>query len=305
MNQMRQVGLAILNHESTLQRFPPAAMSLSDDPDDDEENGHSMYSFLLPFMEERNVFDRIDFNLSWDDEFNEQLTKEVQLTLLECPSTPKIRRHKYTSGDVIDEDNNLNHVADYVPSWYLDARRTTSQMSAPSGRLKDEGILPIDTLWSLVPETIRTDRRGAPVRSRDQQQNQKWWGIMQLQIRDQQVKIRSAHVRDGLSNTFMLFESSGRPDHFAAGRQVPAGIMATANGFFRWGNPQLAIRIDETCGQVMNCHNWDEVYSFHRQTAGVVNADGSVHYYSEDMDPETFTSLYTMAGGDIADTADL
>ena len=29
LNQMKQIGLAILNHESSLQRFPPAAMSLS------------------------------------------------------------------------------------------------------------------------------------------------------------------------------------------------------------------------------------------------------------------------------------
>ena len=81
--------------------------------------------------------------------------------------------------------------------------------------------------------------------------------------------------------------------------------MGTYNDYFRWGSPQLAIRIDETCGQLINCHNWDEIYAFHKGTAGFLNADGSVHFYSEGMDAEVFTSLYTMAGGDVADTTGL
>ena len=140
-----------------------------------------MYSFLLPFFEEQNVFNELDFSVPWDESRNRDLTHGIQLSMLECPSAPGTRRHKYTSGRVEYEDNSINHVADYAPSWYLDARRTRSQMSTVSQRVAQAGILQLDTLNSLVPTQILTSQRGLPTRSGDDPQNQKWWGIMQMQ----------------------------------------------------------------------------------------------------------------------------
>ena len=69
----------------------------------------------------------------------------------------------------------------------------------------------------------------------------------------------------------------------------------------RWGSPDLAIKINEACSskQLLNCHNWDEVYAFHKGGAMVSFADGSVEFFKQDADPEVFVSLYTMAGNDV------
>ncbi len=305
MNNLRQVGLAVVNFESTQQRFPPAAKWL---PAPNDDKGHSMYAFLLPYFEEKNIYDRMDFRVDWDEGVNRQLTKELSLTMLECPTAPESRRHKYTDGSAPSENNAINQVADYAPSWFLDARRTRSQMSTVSRRISDAGVVNLDTLNSLVGTQIAAEKRGAPTRSGDafSTQNKRWLGIMQRQMGNEQVKVRAAHVRDGLSKTFLVFESSGKPDHVAVGRTVDVGIMGTANNFFRWGAPDLAIRIDEHCdGQMFNCHNWDEVYSYHQGGAMVVMADSSTHFMLEGIDPELFVSLYTMQGEDIADVSAL
>ncbi len=298
VNNVRQATLAILNYESTWQRFPPAAKWLAP-PNDDK--GHGMYTFLLPYFEENNIFDKIDLDSDWDAGPNRELTHDILLSMLVCPATPQVRRHKYTDGNVRDEDNSINQISDYAPSWYLDARRVTSEMSIVSQRLVDNSVLNVDTLYSLVPDAIGTDTRGDPTRSGAHRQNRKWWGIMQYQRGARPVTIRAINVSDGLSNTYLLFESAGKPDHFARGRPVAPAIMGTANNYFRWGAPELAIRIDEHCsGQVMNCHNWDETYSFHQGGAVIALAGGSVVFVHEAIDPELFVSLYTMAGGETA-----
>jgi hypothetical protein len=144
-------------------------------------------------------------------------------------------------------------------------------------------------------------------------QNQKWWGMLQkerlgtVSNGSQNVRIGAAHVRDGLSSTFMLFESAGRPDHFVANQKVPNSIMGDYNDAFRWAAPSIAVRLDETCydGQLFNCQNWDELYSFHRGGIMVVMGDGATHFLIDEMDPEVFVSLYTMQGGDIADVSQI
>ena len=58
--------------------------------------------------------------------------------------------------------------------------------------------------------------------------NRKWEGLLQhrLRIVDGQrieYRITTAHVRDGLSNTMLLFEDAGRPDHYESGALVEPG----------------------------------------------------------------------------------
>lgn len=311
-NNLRQIGLAVITFEAANQAFPPAAKYIPDprNPDDQDQRGHSMYSFLLPHFEETVVFDQLQFDLDWLDRVtpNAQNRTNYELThtihfggVLACPSAPTIRRHKYTSGSVIHEANDINQTADYAPAWYLDARLTPSQLSDVTQRLKRHDVLDVRPLWELVPQRILDRVRGTPTRAGAPRQNRRWWGILRKQIGSRPIVVRAAHVRDGLSQTFLLFEAAGRPDHFAANRAVEAAIMGTNTQGLRWGSPDLALKLDEACltNQLINCHNWDNIYSFHRHGAMVAFADGAVEFVHEELDPEVFVSLYTMAGNDL------
>ena len=132
-------------------------------------------------------------------------------------------------------------------------------------------------------------------------QNRNWWGIMQVQRGELAVAVRDAHVRDGLSQTFLIFEAAGKPDHLVAGALVDPAIMGVNTiGDFRWGSPDVPISINEHCeGRLVNCHNWDEVYSYHPEGSIIAFADASVRMLLSDTDPETFVSLFTMAGSDV------
>ena len=114
----------------------------------------------------------------------------------------------------------------------------------------------------------------------------------------QDVTTTLAMVQDGLSNTFMLFEDAGRPLKYQSGRFVE-GVSAGS----KWAAAAAYFVLHQSeCGlsQFINCSNDNEIYSFHTGGAMFLYGDGSVHFHSESIDPEVFLSLFTRAGGEIA-----
>ncbi len=77
-NNLRQIGLAILSYENTHRNFPP---SHSRDPD------HGVLALLLPFMEQRALHEKYDFEHNWDSSAN-KAARETNVALFICPSAP-------------------------------------------------------------------------------------------------------------------------------------------------------------------------------------------------------------------------
>lgn len=82
-NNLRQVGIAMHNFEATKAKLPPGydyAPGV-----DGNELGHGWAAYVLPYVEQQNVHDRIDFKLPVYDVRNKS-TREQHLPLLLCPS---------------------------------------------------------------------------------------------------------------------------------------------------------------------------------------------------------------------------
>jgi prepilin-type N-terminal cleavage/methylation domain-containing protein/prepilin-type processing-associated H-X9-DG protein len=134
------------------------------------------------------------------------------------------------------------------------------------------------------------------------------------------------NITDGLTNTIMLSECSGRPQAWVKG-----GLISVA----QWGTPGLVtdktkhyttsgnevlfidsvawndpdestwkihgttydgLQIPGPC--VMNCTNDSEIFSFHSGSAPFAMCDGSVQFMNEQMDNVILTSLVTARGGE-------
>jgi prepilin-type processing-associated H-X9-DG protein len=135
-------------------------------------------------------------------------------------------------------------------------------------------------------------------------------------------------VSDGLSSTFLFFESAGRPNLYDSNRQFkgymwdpppsgwnraqPAKATFTKPSDYQWADPgvyalwgtPLPSGVSTSgCGitTIMNCENGSEIYSFHPGGAIVLYGDGSADLLSEDTDLDTFISLFTRAGEDVTD----
>jgi type II secretory pathway pseudopilin PulG len=78
-NNLKQIALALLNYESEYHALPPAYTV--------DENGkplHSWRTLILPYLEEKSLYDRIDLTKAWDDPVNAEAAKRIVSTYC-CP----------------------------------------------------------------------------------------------------------------------------------------------------------------------------------------------------------------------------
>jgi prepilin-type processing-associated H-X9-DG protein len=71
-NNMRQIALGCLNYESTYGAYPPGV----------DAKGFSTAAYILPFIEQDNLFKQIDFKKPLDDEGNQKVAATVIPTYL-------------------------------------------------------------------------------------------------------------------------------------------------------------------------------------------------------------------------------
>jgi prepilin-type processing-associated H-X9-DG protein len=67
-NNLKQIAIAMLNYHDTWNTFPPAYLA--------DENGRPMHSWrvlILPYMEQKALYDRYNFDEPWDGPNNSQL----------------------------------------------------------------------------------------------------------------------------------------------------------------------------------------------------------------------------------------
>jgi len=81
MNKIRQIGLAVHNHESSRGFYPPSWTSAG---------GWSAQARLLPYIEQKQVNQMLDFEVSYNDAalVNGQKLSSVRIDTFICPSEP-------------------------------------------------------------------------------------------------------------------------------------------------------------------------------------------------------------------------
>lgn len=115
-----------------------------------------------------------------------------------------------------------------------------------------------------------------------------------------------AAITDGQSNTLLISELAGRPDHWVLGARQPTN--ATIRFPYWWG-PWASFNsaIYKTWsddGQTpggfctINCNNSWGIYSFHVEGANALFVDGSVHFLRVGLDRNIFAAIVTRAGGE-------
>jgi prepilin-type N-terminal cleavage/methylation domain-containing protein/prepilin-type processing-associated H-X9-DG protein len=299
-NQFKQLGLAIMNYESSQKELPLAYSpnyvpttgrvtvdglvcgrdSVGDCSSSsatgpiicpNRKRQHNIISFILPYFEQQAIYDQIDFGKHWLDSTGyAQGTGNLKACTtpigeLICPSAPGAGERAGFQAVVGS------------PTVFI-------------GEATSDYAVCVDILEDSFCENVDANL----VKSRAIEELP---GLLQ----DRPTSMRK--VTDGLSKTFMLFEDAGRPLHHENGKRAAApsevitsgGGWADPSSYFVWG-------FSSTCGAttVMNCSNWDEIYAFHPGGANFLYGDGSVQFHGEDLNNEVFVTKFTRAAGDSA-----
>ena len=268
-NNMKQLGLGVLNYESAKKVLPPSHTIAP---------RHNFISYILPYIEQGTIAAQLNMDKHWDDGgagdpnaiTNAKVTANP-IDTVRCPTTP-------------NSTTRSPNGADYA---------IAIKMNNANGKAKK----------TLLSSKKITDR-GADSDDVDGP----WSSVLRVRFRNSKhIPVKMSQVTDGMSNSFMIFEDAGRPEKFDQNKALVDGITnaestATTVATGRnWADHQSFFDVHETCGgtQMINCTNDNEIYSFHVGGCNFTMGDGSVRLVQESIDPEVFVSLFTRAGSDV------
>jgi prepilin-type N-terminal cleavage/methylation domain-containing protein len=287
-NNLKQIGLGILNYESTNKRLPSAFTDplgrwtgteysyqptdiewyvfgvrypeFLEYPDPLKIRNHNYLALILPFLEQQNLFNIYNLEYNFSDEQNKE-ARLTNLTIARCPETPEPSK---TAEPIIGGRKiETGPPHDYSVCNYI-----------------EQGA------QSLIKNRIAKRTR--------------WVGLLQ------RVPTKIKDISDGMSNTWMMFEDAGRPDYWELGVMSPAKsqfaspVPRETTGS-SWADVDSYYWVHDVCGseQMMNCHNNNEIYSFHAGGCQFLYGDGAVKYVSQDISANTFVALFTRDESDL------
>ena len=80
-NNLKQIALALHHYESDYHALPPAYTV-----DADGKLLHSWRTLILPYMDQKAIYDKIDLTKAWDDPMNAEAFKNSVYGIYFCPS---------------------------------------------------------------------------------------------------------------------------------------------------------------------------------------------------------------------------
>ena len=300
-NNQRQFGIAFTNFEGSNKAFPSCFTlrlkgPLASNPD------LEMYNFmvdLLPFLEETSVNESYHRDRIYCAAEN-SVAIGTEMSVAICPSAPRAENVPTTSlvpslmvssgvrermKDMFDKlDAKYSLTFEGAVTDYSVVHQVEDGLARAFGYDVDEGDEA--GLPSLFPSPLHQPLdKLAP----------KLMGIWTRPgIVDFSIQTRASQVTDGLSHTFMLAETAGRPYHYQRGQRFPTGEPLQS----AWADPYIAFRLgglgegeaENRC--VVQCDN-SELYSFHPSGVGILFADGHVETLATDADPRLVLSMIT------------
>jgi prepilin-type N-terminal cleavage/methylation domain-containing protein/prepilin-type processing-associated H-X9-DG protein len=121
-----------------------------------------------------------------------------------------------------------------------------------------------------------------------------------------------AAIPDGLSNTLLVAEFAGRPDHWIFGqKQGTNAALQWPNWWGPWASYNSSIyRTWSADGTTpggptvagpctVNCNNNWGIYAFHTGGANALFGDGAVRFVRVGLDRDVFAGVVTRAGGEV------
>ncbi len=274
-NNLKQIGLALHNYEATYTYFPAAAIGPFNDG---SAYNNGWMTFLLPFIEQNNIYAQFNRNANWYDAVNQPAVNN-QVKVYQCPAA--VGNH--ISSGVIDDLSYLGGgpisaaTSDYVNLAVVDnGLYSANGLPLPGGVSYPQGMI---TTPSYPPPLGGTP--GFPI----------------------------ATITDGLSNTIAVTECANRPQLWVRG--IPSSVPVSggyagttdSTGLIIYGSPwasdfkgfapqgSTADGLSKPGPCMINCNNDWEVYSNHTGGVNAVLGDGSVRFLQQSISPATFAAL--------------
>ncbi|HCK41814.1 MAG TPA: prepilin-type cleavage/methylation domain-containing protein, partial [Planctomycetaceae bacterium] len=262
-NNLRQVGLAVLNYADQNGSLPAGYVYEQSDDNTQGNNGvvvNGFFALILPFVEQKVLQDTYDFEQGYDHVTN-QPAVNTPVSIYQCPSTPGDRTMEIVN-DFSLFNSRQGHTGQATD--YFGISEVQDGVPPPNGPNRKDGVF-----IAVFPSFLG----GEPKKP-----------------------LRFAQITDGLSKTIMLVEMAGRPERYIAGEpkgshEYYAGTWAGVNGERLHTLAAKPVDNGDYGDCFINCHNYYTAYSFHPGGVNMMLCDGSVHFLNEDIEFDLWWNL--------------
>ena len=303
VNNLKQIGLALMNYESSNGAMPPAGLSFNSGSTQPlfNDGGHSALTRLLQFIEGNTTFNTINFNFPYNSSNLANVTSfTAAINSFICPSAVRQPGGAKEGSGSPDADSTATAafggygVGDYSPTAIVD-------------------INPLLVSSATYPAT--------PYRNLAYQAN----GMLK------NGKTTIAEITDGTSNTIAFAEDAGNDPRYLSS-ETDGGYNTTYNWTaayntlsssvgqprraWRWAEPGSAITVSGqinnpfrpmfssagifvTSGVTIDSGANDEIFSYHPGGANCGFGDGSVKFIKTTTNLVILRNLVTLNGGEV------
>ena len=291
-NNLKQLGLAVFNYESTYGRFPSCGRGMNFQLMNLQAFPASTFSLLLPHMDQGNVYSQLNFSYHYTNSLNSSnaAAAKTSIPTFRCPS------NGYTEGDSRGYGQ-----TDYAPLAFTDLDPVTGLKNGYNGNVGTGGLPGTNgtTLNATVESAL---------------------GVFGNKI---------SSTTDGLSNSILFFECGQRPANIVGAydslslyiggangidvSQLPSGNFTAPN---RWAESDSALGVsgqnNSVAGSIVsiingnkspaggppgcpwttnNCGPNSEPFSAHTGGVHTLLGDGTVRFISENIATQTIRQL--------------
>ena len=304
-NNMKQIGIAIHNFYDVKKKLPSGGR-----PPSASTTRIGVFSALLPFIDQKVLWDKYDNTVNWSHANNLPVTS-ARIAVYECPSSPK-------------HNNQLDHNPDGYSGGAFTGIVAVGDYAASLG--VDPALEPFAS--ALTP----------PIVVKSSTQATSAGGILTNGMLPKNSELKFEDVTDGTSNTIAIWESGGRPYVYRRGpKQVGSDLATHRLNAGGWARPASDILFaasskDGTTlpGAFINRTNGLDVgplgnygtsgyttapttgslaapgtegtsqpFAFHLSGLNVLFGDGAVRFIDEDINIGVISALVTRnQGGD-------
>lgn len=275
-NNLKQLGLALHNYHDVYRMFPPGYTSRNvqtADPIASETGPGYAWSFaVLPYIEQKNLFESIDTNLDASDPQNLALAQTTTMTAFLCPSDPAPETFQVTDGN----GNPMTLPGSNYPGIFGYGSVTMSPGNSTGVFFRNSSIRLRDITDGTSNTICIGERRAKHQFHQDQpavDSNSTWYAAIPGVNRPAGMTGMMASMTEGPAS--MILGHVGQTSSMGGG--MPMQMHATPN----------------------QTNHIVHFSSAHVGGVQFVLCDGSVHFLSENVDYNTFRHLGERSDGQV------
>lgn len=288
LNNCKQLGLGILNHESAFKKLPSGGEGTDWTDLANPKTGfdlHSTFTQILPYMEQSTVFSQFDLKFAYNDPQRpqNQTAAKAHIASFLCP-TNSIRQ----------EDPKGYGGVDYMPTVYTDIDPVTGVREKVKWRA-DGALALVKAPMSLIIDGTSHTIALAEDAGRNWEEYEPY---TKSKYPDLATAVDIAPSGNRSINRW------AEPDTGNGVSGPPTSTLGNLKGIIN--NYSTPLNGPEECPwSNNNCGPNDEIFSFHFGGVTAVYADGSGHFLAETISPQVMRTLVTRDGDDLVDEASL